>query len=155
MEDNEFKKYLKRAGIIGAFFGVAFAFYLLGWRGALVFYAVITAVVLVLVILLQSGKGGGLASLGGMSGESFLGTQSATPISKATYVIGALLLFMCMLVARMGILGTEGMERPERSDQPTLGAGGTGAMPLLPGAGEGQAPPEEEGENQEGESSEQ
>ena len=154
MEDNEFKKLLKKALIIGSFFAVAGLFYWLEWRGALVFYALMVAVVLVLVILLQSGKGGGLASLGGMSGESFLGTQSATPISKATYVIGFLLLFIGMLVARLGMLSTEGMERPERSDQPVLGSGGgMGGSPLFPGRQEDRT--EQEDGDQEGESSEQ
>jgi len=108
MEPEEVRKLLKRVLVIGAFFALAAVFYVLGrggggfWRGVLIAYALIVSLVLVLAILLQSGKGGGLASIGGIGGESLLGARSATPIAKATAVLGGLLLFICMLLARQG-----------------------------------------------------
>lgn len=140
MQENEFKKYVKKWGTIGAFFLVALLFYLLSWRGALLFYGLLSAGVLVLMILLQSGRGGGLASLGGMDGQSFLGTHSATPISKATYVVGVLFVVICLLVARLGTVSMEGRPRPEQRGQPTLGTGGGYTHPLMP-SGRGEAGP--------------
>jgi len=123
LEQAELKKRLKKIGIIGAFFAPALLFYALNLRGALVFYALILSVVLVLMVLIQSGRGGGLASLGGLDTDSLFGTHSATPISKATYVIGVLLIVTCMLAARLGTIKREGetpqqpgMEMPIPSD---------------------------------------
>jgi protein translocase SecG subunit len=102
MDPEEIRKLLKRVGIIAGFFALAIAFAALRWTPALVGYGVLVSIVSVLAILLQSGKGGGLSSsLGGLGGDSLLGTHSATPIAKATYVMLGLLLFICMLVARM------------------------------------------------------
>ena len=118
MEPEEVRKLLKTGAIIAAFFALAVAFYVLGWRAVLVGYAAVVGLVSVLAILIQSGKGGGLAtSLGGLGGDSLLGTHSATPIAKATYVMLALLLFVCMLVARMattepGRIGATQTSRP-------------------------------------------
>ncbi len=105
MEPEEIRKLVKRISIIASFFLLALLFYYLGgplWRGVLLIYALMVTVVMVLAILVQSGSGGGLAGLGGAGGESLLGARAATPIAKATYVLGALLLFICMLLARMG-----------------------------------------------------
>jgi len=108
MEPEELRALVKRIVIIALFFAVALMFYLFGragnpvWRKVLVAYAIVLGVLMVLAILLQSGRGGGLASLGGLGGDALLGTRSATPIAKATYVMGALFLFILMLVARLG-----------------------------------------------------
>lgn len=104
MEPEELRKQLRKGAIVGSFFALALLFYALGWRRLLVAYVVITGVLAVLAILLQSGRGGGLAaSLGGLGADSLLGTHSATPIAKATYVMLGLFVFITMLVARMGL----------------------------------------------------
>jgi len=109
MESDDLRRLLKRIAVAGSFFLLALLMYLLGRtnyslaRGLLVAYALIVTVLTVLAILLQSGRGGGLASIGGMGGDTLLGARSATPIAKATYVMGALFLFICMLIARLGI----------------------------------------------------
>ena len=103
MDPEEIRKLLKRVGIIAGFFALAIVFYALGpvGIGFLVGYALLVGIAAVLAILIQSGKGGGLStSLGGLGGDSLLGTHSATPIAKATYVMLGLLLFICVLVAR-------------------------------------------------------
>ena len=102
MEAGEQRKLIKRMVIIGGLFALAALLFRFGLRGFLVAYVLAVGVLMVLAILLQSGKGGGLASIGGLGGDSILGTRSATPIAKATYVMGALLLFICMLLANLG-----------------------------------------------------
>ncbi len=112
--------------IIAAFFAPAFVFYALKWRGALVAYVMVVGLLAVLAILIQSGRGGGLAaSLGGLGGDSLLGARSATPIAKATYVMLGLFLVICILAARLG-------------PAPQAEAGG---LPLLPDQPEAPAPP--------------
>jgi protein translocase SecG subunit len=107
MDPEDVRKLVKRVLIIGSFFALAVLFYWLGrdgssfWRGVLVAYAVVVTVIMVLAILLQRGKGGGLASLGGMGGDNLLGARAATPIAKATAIMGALFLFICLLIARL------------------------------------------------------
>ncbi|MCK4283240.1 MAG: preprotein translocase subunit SecG [Candidatus Brocadiae bacterium] len=116
MDPEEFRATLKKAAIIGAFFALAVLFSFLGWRTALVAYVATVGALATLAILIQSGRGGGLAaSLGGMGGDSLLGARSATPIAKATYVMLGLFLFICMLVARLGPAAEEapGLLAPE------------------------------------------
>ncbi len=127
MEPEEIRKLAKRIAVVSVFFLVAVIMYFLGpgsgrpgwrplgavygllgggssvWRTLLVIYSLLITVVMVLAILVQSGSGGGLAGVfGGAGGESLLGARAATPIAKATYIMGGLLLFICMLLARRG-----------------------------------------------------
>jgi len=112
MEPEELRKYMKRLAMGGSFFLLALLFYFLGWRKVLTVYAVASAILLVGAILLQSGRGGGLASLGGLDTDALLGTRSATPIAKATYILGALFIFCCMLVARLGLVRPRATSAP-------------------------------------------
>jgi protein translocase SecG subunit len=102
MDADQIQKLLKRVAIAGAFFLVAFLLYILNWRSVLIGYGLLVTIVMILSILLQSGRGGGLASMGGMGDSKMLGARAATPIAKATYIMGGLFLFICMLVARLG-----------------------------------------------------
>jgi preprotein translocase subunit SecG len=118
MDPEELRRQLKKWLIIGVFFALAALLYALKWRSLLVAYLVVISVLAVLAILLQSGRGGGLAtSLGGLGGESLLGARAATPIARATYVMLALFIFSAMLLARMGVPATEevGLGLPEPS----------------------------------------
>lgn len=117
MDADQIRKLLKRVAIAGAFFLVAFLFYKLEWRSVLIGYAILVTVVMILSILLQSGRGGGLASMGGMGGNNLLGARAATPIAKATYIMGALFLFICMLIARLDTLEAAGTKviKPEQA----------------------------------------
>jgi len=145
MEPEDVKRYAKRIGIVGSFFALALLFYFLGWARALTAYAVLWAVVLVLSVLIQSGRGGGLASLGGLDTDSLLGTRSATPIAKATYVLGALFIVSCMLVARLGMVQRGAVSREPSSmpfaiPSPAAGPeerGGAGSGPEDQGGGIG------------------
>ena len=144
MDPDQIRKLLKRVAIAGAFFLVALLLYMLGWRKLLIAYALIVAVVMILAILLQSGRGGGLASLGGMGGENLLGARAATPIAKATYVMGALFLFICILVARLGLVTRAGAQPlptgQTPAQQPASGASSSGQSAE---GGEGEAAPED------------
>ncbi len=107
--DEELRAKIKKWFVVGSFFALAVLFYAMGWRTALVAYVIVLGVLATLAILIQSGKGGGLAaSLGGLGGESVLGVRSATPIAKATYVMLALFIVNCMLVARMPVRAAAG-----------------------------------------------
>ena len=162
MEPEQLRKLLKRIVIIAAFFAAGLLLYYLTdqWagprpglarlmRGLLIAYILFVAVFMVLAILVQSGKGGGLAGLGGIGAEGLLGARSATPIAKATYVMGALLLFLCMLAARMNMhidltrkdaLGSGASEPTEEFGPILPGDADSGEAPLpLPGSeGEGE-----------------
>lgn len=106
--NEELRAKVKKGLIIGAFFGLALLFYALGLRSALTVYVMLVGALATLAILIQSGRGGGLAaSLGGMGGESLLGVRSATPIAKATYTMLALFIFNCILLGRMDIVAQE------------------------------------------------
>lgn len=133
---------MKRGAIIGAFFGAAIIFSALGWRGVLLLYVVLVGTVMVLAILLQAGRGGGLASLGGMGADSLLGARSATPISRATYVLAALFVFICMLLARLGVSpaheagGAIGPGEPPVQEEPAPAPGGVSMPQASPEAAE-------------------
>jgi len=102
MDPEVLRKKIKKWTIILAFFAVAVLFYVAGLRALLHTYIVCVAVLSILAVLIQSGKGGGLAaSFGGVGGDSLLGARAATPIAKATYVMLALFLFGCALLAKM------------------------------------------------------
>lgn len=113
------------------------------------------AIFLCVIILVQAGKGGGLAStFGGASSstESFMGgRQTATVLTKATWIGGALFLFLGLVLAvlssQQGTTGEsilrEGMGPTNQVPQsPTSvleseeGAPDAGAPPLEPGGTE-------------------
>jgi len=88
---------------------------------------VITCVVLVLVILLQQGKGGDIANAfgGGASQAAFGARSGATVLSRAT-TIGAILFVVCAIT--LGILGQRG------PGSVLSGRGGPAATPPPAGA---------------------
>jgi len=65
---------------------------------------ILDTILMVLAVLLQSGRGGGLAgALGGLGGaESALGTRATSTIAKITWVLGALFLAVCLGIAWLG-----------------------------------------------------
>jgi len=149
MEPEELRALLKKAFTVGAFFAAGAAFYALRWRWALMIYLVAVSVVAVMAILIQSGRGGGLAaSLGGLGGDALLGARSATPIAKATYVMLALFLFLCCLATRMGpeTVGTSGLLDSPAAEAPSpapLAPAPTEPLtvPQTPAPAESPAPP--------------
>jgi len=61
------------------------------------------------VVLLQSGKGGGLASMGGGSGTDTLigGRQAATLLTKATWASGGAFLTLALILSVMSSRATQ------------------------------------------------
>jgi len=70
-------------------FGLVLAMYMLKMVSVLKIFLVLTCVALIGAILLQAGKGGGLAAIGGLQDQSTFGTRTSTFLSKLTYLIGA------------------------------------------------------------------
>jgi len=103
MDADQAKKLVKKGLMMASFFVLALVLFLTGQRFMLVVYVCVVGVLMVCAILLQAGRGGGLASLGGLSGDNLLGARSATPIAKVTYVMAALFLFACVLTAKMEV----------------------------------------------------
>jgi preprotein translocase subunit SecG len=84
---------------------------------ALIIFHIIICLILIVTILLQAGRGGGLTEMmGGESAQSMLGTQApillkrATEISAIAFIITSLLLGM--ITARRGRSLFEGAEMP-------------------------------------------
>ncbi len=106
----------------------------------MVAFIALIAAVLILVILLQSGKGGGLAGIA-ESGPTrqVLGTRQAPDmLEKATWTLGAIFIALCVLT-NVFIGGTE--ERTsviqERAQE---GQTEQQQEPRTPGAGDGPSP---------------
>lgn len=75
---------------------------------------VIDALLLSVVVLLQAGQGGGLASLGGSGTETVLGgRQAVTILTKATWWCGGLFLVLSLLLSlvQRGPAGSELQEQ--------------------------------------------
>jgi protein translocase SecG subunit len=53
--------------------------------------------------LLQSGKGGGLAAIGGLGDQSAFGTRTNTFITKITYLIGAAFIVTTIFLFKLSI----------------------------------------------------
>jgi preprotein translocase subunit SecG len=57
----------------------------------------ITAVFLILLVLVQRGKGGGLAgAFGGMGGQSAFGTKAGDLFTKVTIVVATIWILLCL-----------------------------------------------------------
>ena len=78
-----------------------FNFGLLGINAGLLFMEVLllaTSVFLMLLILVQRGKGGGLTgALGGMGGQSAFGSKAGDAFTKITVVTAVIWIMLCML----------------------------------------------------------
>jgi len=71
----------------------------------------LTAVILILLVLIQKGRGGGLAgAFGGPGGHSAFGTKTADIFIKATAVLGAI--FFLLSIATAWVMHPEEGEAP-------------------------------------------
>ena len=82
----------------------------------------LTAVILSLLVLIQRGRGGGLAgAFGGAGGSSAFGTKTADIFIKATAVLGGLFFVLAILTA--WLMRTDAPTRaPESPPAPTAPA---------------------------------
>lgn len=112
--------------------------------GFLLVVLILVGLFMGVVILLQSGKGGGLASMGGGAGTDTLigGRQAATLLTKATWISGGLFMTLALVLSILSSRQAENSGSILRGGiQP---APTTAPQPILPGTtpeGEQAAPP--------------
>lgn len=96
---------------------------------------VLDGLFLSVVILLQSGKGGGLAAVGGGGGtmtEGVLGGRQATTVlTRATWTAGAVFMVLALVLSIM----SSRARAPESVIQVNTPAAQTAPAPVLPGSG--------------------
>jgi preprotein translocase subunit SecG len=100
---------------------------------------VITCLVLMLVILLQQGKGGDIANaFGGGSSQAAFGARSgATVLSRATTIAAVLFIVGALVLGLLGQRGpgsVVGGRTPTQQSQPAPAAPATPATPATPPA---------------------
>jgi preprotein translocase subunit SecG len=108
---------------------------------------ILDALLLSVVVLLQAGQGGGLASLGGATTDTVLGgRQAVTQLTKAPWWCGGIFLVLALalsLVPRAGS-DTSDLQQRLRAATPTAPAPSTslpiGGAPATPGAATPAAP---------------
>ncbi len=84
-------------------FGILNAFYFLNLVIALKVALPVLCVFLIGSILLQSGKGGGLAAIGGLGDQTAFGTRTSTFLTKITYLIGAAFIVATVFLFKLSI----------------------------------------------------
>jgi len=78
----------------------------------LMFLLFATAVFLILLVLVQRGKGGGLAgAFGGMGGQSAFGTKAGDLFTRVTIGVAAFWIILCMVTVK--VMGTASQSRLE------------------------------------------
>ena len=100
--------------------------------GILLALLILDGLLLMAVVLLQSGKGGGLAAMGGMGTETLIGgRQAATILTKASWVMGGIFMGLAFILAIMSTQRRQPESILRGQFQP---APVTAPQPLLPGA---------------------
>jgi protein translocase SecG subunit len=101
----------------------------------------LTAVFLILLILIQRGKGGGLAgAFGGMGGQSAFGTKAGDTFTKITIGVAAFWIVLCVLGVKYLGSSVSKLQAPaQAAGAPATDAGD--AAPLTPGSPDGGGAP--------------
>lgn len=84
-------------------FGILNAFYFLNLVTGLKVVLPILCIFMIGSILLQSGKGGGLASIGGLGDQAAFGTRTSTFLTKVTYLVGAAFIVATIFLFKLSI----------------------------------------------------
>jgi len=88
----------------------------------------ITAVFLILLVLVQRGKGGGLAgAFGGLGGQSAFGTKAGDLFTRITIGVAAFWIILCMITVK--VVGTSGSGLLEEMGTENPAKQGTAAFP--------------------------
>ena len=115
-------------------------------RFLLGFMLVFTALFLILLVLVQRGRGGGLAgALGGMGGQSAFGAKAGDVFTKITIGVAAFWILLCIVA--VNVLGRQqsllsgdlGGAAPITVDESLDGDGGSAAAGDIEAAGSGTA----------------
>jgi len=87
------------------------------------FLLIFSALFLIALVLIQRGRGGGLAgAFGGAGGQSAFGTKAGDVLTKITVVVAACWILLCILAFNM-------LGRTESLFSPTLGGSAGQAVP--------------------------
>ena len=84
---------------------------------------ILTAIFLIVLVLIQRGKGGGLAgALGGMGGQSAFGTKAGDLFTEITIGVAAVWIVLCIVCVRSQWRAREpdwpGRQRPRQPRRP-------------------------------------
>ena len=101
---------LKWITAIVIIFGLLAMFYIFSWSTVLKSSLVFSCIVLIGCVLLQAGKGGGLAAIGGLADQSALGTQTGGVLAKVTYLVGAVFIISTLLLTKLTITSIHGTD---------------------------------------------
>ncbi|MHC4308073.1 MAG: preprotein translocase subunit SecG [Planctomycetota bacterium] len=112
-------------------FGLLTAFFIFGWSSVLKASLIFSCVVLIGCVLLQSGKGGGLAAIGGLADQSAMGTQTGGILAKITYLVGAVFIVATLFLTKLtlnSIHGTDSLRKEMTTSLQHEHAGQEGAV---------------------------
>jgi protein translocase SecG subunit len=101
---------LKWIATIVIIFGILAMFYMNNWTGVLKATLIFSCIVLIGCVLLQAGKGGGLAAIGGLADESAMGTQPGGILAKITYLVGAIFIVSTLLLTKLTLSSIHGTD---------------------------------------------
>lgn len=105
----------------------------------LVVLIALIALLMIGLILLQSGKGGGLAGIAAGGTQQVLGARQAPDLlEKATWVLGGVFLVLCLLTS----FAIEGPEAPSSIIQEEAGSQPTQSAPAAPALPQDNAQPQ-------------
>jgi preprotein translocase subunit SecG len=96
-------------------------------KGLVFLLLVVSAVFLILVVMVQRGKGGGLAgALGGMGGQSAFGTKAGDLFTRITIGVAAVWIVVSMVAVKLyatggGVLSEQMGSAPAAAPAPTTG----------------------------------
>ncbi len=91
-------------------FGLLTMFFILSWSTALKSALIFSCIVLIGSVLLQSGKGGGLAAIGGLADQSAVGTQTGGILAKITYLVGAIFIVATLFLTKLTLTSIHGTD---------------------------------------------
>ncbi|MBT3878696.1 MAG: preprotein translocase subunit SecG [Candidatus Scalindua sp.] len=91
-------------------FGLLTVFFIFGWSTVLKSTLIFSCVVLIGCVLLQSGKGGGLAAIGGLADQSAMGTQTGGILAKITYLVGAVFIVATLFLTKLTLNSIHGTD---------------------------------------------
>jgi protein translocase SecG subunit len=118
--------------IVGALYYFRMAFLLKA-------FLVLNCFALIGSILLQAGKGGGLAAIGGLADQTAFGTKTSTFLAKLTYFIGVVFLASTICLTKLSsVIIVEEAVKEERAspvmpaEHPPLEKAPEGAHPPIP-----------------------
>jgi protein translocase SecG subunit len=101
---------LKWITAIVIIFGLLAMFYIFSWSTVLKSSLIFSCIVLIGCVLLQAGKGGGLAAIGGLADQSALGTQTGGVLAKVTYLVGAVFIISTLLLTKLTLSSIHGTD---------------------------------------------